>query len=161
MLMCKDSGGQLAASAVLKAMEMNIMPAPLYLMLICPVVDSTAGISSAWAESQYSPWLTPTRMQWYREKYFGSSGSETDWLASPNHAPEDLLARLPPAFIAVAECDLLAPEEIAFADQLKAQAVAVDMRVYKGATHSVLVLAGYRHPHQIVLRGSGRLTTSF
>lgn len=113
-------------------------------MLICPVIDNTATVQSAWAASQNAPWLTPTRMQWYRQKYFGDDTEKqpAEWTASPCFAPADLLARSPPTFLAIAGCDLLAPEAIAFAEKLRAAGVPIDAQTYPGGTHSVLVLAG-------------------
>ena len=48
------------------------------------------------------------------------------------------VAGLPPAFFAVAACDVLADENIAFAERLKSAGVPAEVRVYEGATHSFL-----------------------
>jgi acetyl esterase len=60
-------------------------------------------------------------------------------LANPLVAPlrADLTA-LPPAFLAIAECDILADCNHSFAARLTEAGVAVKSQVYAGATHSFL-----------------------
>jgi acetyl esterase/lipase len=126
----------------MKAIEADLPIKPTFQMLLCPVIDSTATVSSIWASSQNAPWLTPDRMHWYQDKYFSDRKEAGNWDASPNFAPSNLLGQSPETFIAVAECDLLAPEEIEFAKRLSDAGNKVEIKVYKGATHSVLILAG-------------------
>ena len=86
-------------------------------------------------------------MEWYRQQWFGANKVATnEWTASPCFAPAELLTQSPKTFIAVAECDLLAPEGINFAERLIEAGVSTEVKSYKGATHSILVLAG---AHQI------------
>lgn len=62
-----------------------------------------------------------------------------DQLADPLVAPLRAdLAGLPPAFVAIAECDILADCNHAFADRLAAAGVPVRAIAYRGATHSFL-----------------------
>ena len=117
-------------------------PKPVCQLLLCPVIDNTATIDSTWATSQYAPWLTPGRMSWYRKQYFQSTSDTHHWDASPNLAPADVLKKNPATFIAVAECDLLAPEDLAYAQSLQNAGVDTEVKLYKGATHSILLLAG-------------------
>jgi len=58
-----------------------------------------------------------------------------DPLVAPLHAD---LTGLPPAFLAIAECDILADCNHAFADKLSAAGVPVEAVTYRGATHSFL-----------------------
>jgi acetyl esterase/lipase len=81
-------------------------------------------------------------MAWYREKYFADATEAANWDASPCFAPPELLGRSPKSFIGIAECDLLAPEARLYAESLKKAGVQTKVQIYKGATHSVLVLAG-------------------
>lgn len=110
-------------------------------VLICPVIDNTATDETGWATSRHSPWLTPSRMTWYRQKYFRTERDTRDWQASPCFAPPDILGTSPNTFLAIAECDLLAPEAHQFGKLLKSSGVDIDVQLYKGATHSVLILA--------------------
>ena len=48
------------------------------------------------------------------------------------------LQNLPPAFIAIAECDILAEQNLAMAAKLRAAGVDVKAVVYEGAAHSFL-----------------------
>lgn len=142
-LLINSSGGNLTAILSLKAALAEGLPAlPIFQLLICPVIDNTATTSSAWSESQHSPWLTPSRMTWYRNQYFTKPEQVTNWDASPCFASSELLGKSPKTFICVAECDLLAPEALKYAKQLESAKVDTNVKIYKGATHSVLVLAG-------------------
>jgi acetyl esterase/lipase len=133
----------LAAVLSLKA-ALASPPIPLLAqLLILPVIDNTATSTSAiWTHNRLAPWLTPGRMLWYRQKYLPESKDCLEWTASPNLAPREILQRSPKSWIAVAEFDLLAPEGIAYGQQLTDAGVAVDTKTYKGSTHSLLALSG-------------------
>ncbi|GJC83498.1 AB hydrolase superfamily protein C1039.03 [Colletotrichum liriopes] len=137
-----SAGGNLAAILAMKASLANVTPAPISQLLICPVIDSTATVETGWATSKHVPWLTPGRMAWYQDLYFSRPEDRTQWEASPCFAPTEVLARSPRTWLAVAEVDLLTPEGLKYAEQLRGAGVEVQTEVYKGATHSVLVLAG-------------------
>ncbi|OHE92458.1 hypothetical protein CORC01_12249 [Colletotrichum orchidophilum] len=142
-----SAGGNLAAILTMKASLANIHPPPIAQILICPVIDSTATAETGWASTKHVPWLTPTRMGWYQDLYFARGDEDKkQWQASPCFAPADVLARSPRTWLAVAGVDLLTPEGLRYADQLRDAGVEVETEVYEGATHSVLVLAGV---HQI------------
>ncbi|KAL1901435.1 hypothetical protein Sste5346_001840 [Sporothrix stenoceras] len=153
-----SAGGGLAAITGLKIAECmssstdstSTLTKPIFQVLICPVIDNTVTIDTdpaeraGWQVSQNSPWLTPTRMQWYRDQYFkGTASTATaEWTASPCYAPSELLAASPPTFLGIAGSDLLAPEAQAYGAQLAKAGVPIDVQTYAGGTHSVLVLAG-------------------
>lgn len=120
----------------------NLQHRICFQLLICPVIDNTASTSSIWKDSQYAPWLTPSRMTWYRQHYFPNPIDTKRWDASPCFAPQEVVSQSPKTFLAVAECDLLAPEALRYAEQLRQNGVPTELHVYKGATHSILVLAG-------------------
>lgn len=136
-------GGGLAATVSMKAaLDAGITERIVCQILICPVIDSTATVDTAWATSKHSPWLTPSRMTWYRNMYFRSEDERRNWDASPCFAPEEALQQSPSTFLAIAECDLLAPEDFQYGHALQKLGVDVDAQVYSGATHSILILAG-------------------
>ncbi|KAI1850900.1 hypothetical protein JX266_003565 [Neoarthrinium moseri] len=141
-----SAGGCLTAILSLKISKLAILPKPVFQVMICPVIDNTATTDTIWYGSQHAPWLTPSRMTWYREKYFSLPSEAANWDASPCFAPPDLQAKSPKTFIGVSECDLLAPEALRYAEVLEQAGVDTTVKVYKGATHSILVLAGI---HQI------------
>ncbi|OIW32646.1 hypothetical protein CONLIGDRAFT_653236 [Coniochaeta ligniaria NRRL 30616] len=144
-----SAGGQLAASLVLEAANMQPPIRIAFQLLVVPVIDSTAMTSTIWAENKLAPWLTPARMTWYRRMYFADEADTLKWNASPNLAPKELLAKSPKTWIAVAERDLLAPEAESYARHLAAawtdSGVAdagVVVKRYEGSTHSILALNG-------------------
>ncbi|KAF1809994.1 hypothetical protein P152DRAFT_461071 [Eremomyces bilateralis CBS 781.70] len=141
-----SAGGNLAAVMSLKAGLAKLSPAPVFQLLICPVIDCTATVNTAWATTQHSPFLTPGRMTWYQDRYLPNPSDRANWDVSPCFAPPETLALSPKTFVAIAECDLLAPEGLRYAELLRKAGVEVETKTYKGATHSILVLAGI---HQI------------
>lgn len=64
------------------------------------------------------------------------------WDASPNFASFELLTKSLKTWIAVAELDILCEEGRKFGEQLKTVGVDVEVRTYKGSTHSILILDG-------------------
>ena len=81
-------------------------------------------------------------MERYRKQYLCEDSHREEWVASPCFAPREALEKLPQTFIAIAGCDLLAPEERAFASVLEGLGVQVERREYEGGTHIILDLAG-------------------
>jgi acetyl esterase/lipase len=81
-------------------------------------------------------------MTWYRNLYFSKPEEAQTWDASPLFAPEGVMALCPATFLAIAECDLLLPEALQYSKKLTEAGVDVHSKVYPGATHSVLILAG-------------------
>ncbi|KAI0015726.1 Alpha/beta hydrolase fold-3 [Xylariomycetidae sp. FL0641] len=141
-----SAGGCLAAILSMKLAPSECPAQPIFQMLLLPVIDNTADVSTTWSTSQHAAFLTPSRMKWYREKYFTDPRQAEKWDASPCFAPPETMAKSPKTFVGVAECDLLAPEALQYADALRATGVQTQVEIYKGATHSTLVLAGI---HQV------------
>ncbi|KAK5128732.1 hypothetical protein LTR85_000065 [Meristemomyces frigidus] len=120
-----SAGGGLAA---VLSMKSSLLASHVPLrgqLLICPVIDNTATSKTVWSASQHAAWLTPRRMIWYRDKYLPDPSLGSQWTASPCFAPQDVLEKSPKTFIAISECDLLAPEERLYADQLRGAGVEV------------------------------------
>src|SRR5690606_28483716 len=69
------------------------------------------------------------------ENYVRSPDDLVNPLAAPLHGD---LHGLPPAFLAIAECDILADCNRALARKLAAAGVPVEAVTYAGATHSFL-----------------------
>ncbi|KAH7158144.1 Alpha/Beta hydrolase protein [Dactylonectria estremocensis] len=151
-----SSGGNLAVIATLAALDQNVsLPSakprlpntiihpPASVLLFVPVIDNTATAEDVWKPSaETAPWLTAKRLEWYRELYFTSDEHRHRWDASPNYAPETLLRKFPRTWMAVSELDLLAPEALAFGQQLRGLGVDAETIVVKGGTHSILSLHG-------------------
>jgi acetyl esterase len=132
LLVAGDSaGGNLSAAATLRTRAEG-GPAIAGQILIYPAVD--AGLQTA-SHRELSPLqyiLTSEDMVWFWNLYAGGAEHE-----NPLVAPllEKDLARLPPAFVAVASHDVLRDEGLAYAERLKAAGVPVDARVYDGMVH--------------------------
>jgi len=124
------------------AVAADLPTQPVFQLLICPVIDNTATEATVWSDTRFSPWLTPSRMKWYRDKYFADPKDTSKWQASPCFADPILLAKSPKTFISIAECDLLAKEAHLYGESLKRCSVKTTVNEYKGSTHSVLILAG-------------------
>lgn len=80
--------------------------------------------------------LTRDEMVDFWDNYLGTvPGAAEHPLARPMLAEH---AGLPPAFLCIAECDILADENQEMARRLRAAGVAVTEQVYRGASHSFL-----------------------
>ncbi len=79
--------------------------------------------------------LEADEMDAFWAEYVDHAGQLGDPLVAPLHAD---LTGLPPAFLAIAECDILADCNHAFAEKLAAAGVPVEAVTYRGATHSFL-----------------------
>ena len=139
-----NSGGNLAAIATHKAAELGI---PLvFQLLIVPVVDNTAEVGDdrypSWKENERTVALVPGRMLWFRKNYTPNPEDHTKWDNSPIFAPEELFKKSPPAWIGVAELDILRDEGIAYGEKLKKAGVPVEVKVYKGAPHPIMAMDG-------------------
>ncbi|MHC9083969.1 alpha/beta hydrolase fold domain-containing protein [Luteimonas sp. RIT-PG2_3] len=82
--------------------------------------------------------LETGEMQWFWNNYLHDDADRSNPQALPLLAELEDLAVLPPAFLAIAECDILADGNHAMAARLAEAGVAVKARSYAGATHSFL-----------------------
>ena len=117
----------------------------VFQLLVCPIVDNTATEASpGWQAGLASPWLTPSRMLWFRRLWLPgwTPAAPLEWPASPNLAPDSALARLPPTWMAIPQRDLLAPEGLELAGRIRAAGVAVTTVVYEGCPHPLITLPG-------------------
>jgi len=139
-----SSGGNLAAILALKAAECT-PPIPLiFQLLIVPVTDNTASAAPGglWATNQHTPWLGPDRMMWFRRNYLPREEDWTKWDASPIFAPRELLAKVPKAWIALTELDILMEEGRRYGERIRAEGVEVETKVYEGAPHPIMGMDG-------------------
>lgn len=130
-----SSGANLAAATALLLREAKLPTALRGLLLIygCFTADH-----AALADNPYGTpgnVLTADEMAAFWSNYLARPADTRNPLAAPLLAN---LAGLPPVFQVIAECDVLAPQNHAFALRLRAAGVAVEAREYAGATHSFL-----------------------
>lgn len=124
-------------------------PIPLVLaQMIVPVTDNTAQPIGdpypSWKECVNTVWLNSGRMIWFRDFYVPNDGDRTKWDCSPIFAPDELLAKTPPTWVAVMELDILRDEGLAYAEKLRNVGVSVTHKVYKKAPHQILAMDGMR-----------------
>lgn len=132
-----SAGGNLALSSALKLRDAGH---PVQALLLnYGAFDNVTRTSHARYDGD-AFMLTSSEMAEFWENYLGpSAAAADDPLARPLRAD---LRDLPPTFLCVAECDILLDENLEMAARLRAAGVAVDARVYPGATHSFLEAVG-------------------
>ncbi|EJF66756.1 lipase/ esterase [Dichomitus squalens] len=139
-----SSGGNLAAIATHKAAELGIPV--VFQLLVVPVVDNTAQVDDdrypSWKENERTVALVPGRMLWFRDNYTPNPEDHTKWDNSPIFAPEELFKKSPPAWIGVAELDILRDEGIAYGEKLTKAGIPAEVKVYKGAPHPIMAMDG-------------------
>ncbi|KAK9897563.1 putative lipase [Cystobasidium minutum MCA 4210] len=140
-----SAGGNLAAIMTNKALESpELVPRFMFQLLVVPVTDNTADVSNnvSYKENENTAALPAVKMLWYRHHYLPNTSDWNNPEASPLYYPEANFSKLPPAYIAVAELDVLRSEGEAYADKLRNAGVPVQLKVYKGMPHPFLAMDG-------------------
>jgi acetyl esterase/lipase len=125
-------------------------PIPLiFQLLIVPVTDNTASASgvphASWHENRHTPWLSPARMLWFRNQYLPQESTRARWDASPLLAQDEMFRRVPRAWIAVTELDILRDEGISYGNKLLKAGVPAEIKTYKAAPHPIMAMDGTYH----------------
>lgn len=138
LAVCGDSaGGNLAAVVALLARDAGESAIRLQ-ALVYPVVDFGLSGDSYERYAEGYGVLTRGAMEWFRSHYLAAPADSGDWRASPARAPSH--ARLPPAVIVAAECDVLHDEGVRYAEILRAAGVPVDYRQFPGMIHGFFAM---------------------
>lgn len=132
-----SAGGNLAAAVALSARDAEDLPDLTAQLLIYPVTDCRA------ASESYDTYadgfgLTAAGMHWFCDHYL-QGGDPTDQMASPLMA--ESLEGVAPAFVALAECDVLYSEGAAYADRLSAAGPCVT-ETWPGQIHGFVSMRG-------------------
>ena len=130
-----SAGANLAVATALTLRDDGAADLLAGLVLNYGVYDATFDRPSYKAFNDAAYMLTRAEMEFFWRRYIPDEGSRLQGLASPLRAA---LSGLPPAFMAIAECDVLADENHAMAKKLTASGVPVHSITYAGATHSFL-----------------------
>jgi acetyl esterase len=133
-----SAGGNLAVVTAMLAKEKG-EPRLAQQILLYPVTDLRMGTDSYREQATYN--LTPASMRWFRDHYLNGSADIADWRASPLLAKD--VASLPPTFIAVAGCDPLHDEGVAFAQLLERNGVPVTLKEFPGQMHGFASMSGF------------------
>ncbi|MFT4257357.1 MAG: alpha/beta hydrolase fold domain-containing protein [Pseudoxanthomonas sp.] len=129
-----DSAGANLALAAALALRDRGLPLPTALLLNYGAFDPEP--DPGWQRYDGRGYmLDAAEMHGFWNNYLRDAADRADPLAAPIRAD---LRGLPPAFMAIAACDILADGNRRMAAALRAAGVEVDARVYAGATHSFL-----------------------
>ncbi len=130
-----SAGANLALAASLMLREANTLPRLRAMALNYGAFQTTLSPTAARRYGGAGFMLTAEEMAGFWAQYLRGPTDARDPLACPILAD---LAGLPPAFLAIAECDVLAEQNLLMAERLQAAGVATEAHVYRGATHSFL-----------------------
>jgi acetyl esterase len=133
-----SAGGNLSVGAALKLRDLGEAEAVKALLLNYAVVDRVCSEEAGrlWGGEGFM--LAREEMDVFWANYLRSPEEAETPLACPMRAE---VAGLPPVRLTIAECDVLAEQNHAFANRLAAAGVDVSTAVYRGATHSFLEAA--------------------
>ncbi len=130
-----SAGGNLSVATCLLRRDQADVP-PLRAMLInygAFTPQYSAGACRRYGGPEYM--LGCEEMTGYWRNYLRSDADAADSLACPLRAS---LGGLPPAFFAIAECDILAEQNLELARRMEASGVPARSVVYPGASHSFI-----------------------
>jgi acetyl esterase/lipase len=151
-----SAGGNLAAALALLTARRG-GPAFRLQALICPVLQASSATDS-YRDFADGLNLTKEGMQWFWEQYAERNEQRSDPLVSPLQARSAELARVAPAFIITAECDILRDEGEQYATRLMQAGVAVTASRYLGTLHNFPVIDDLQNsgPASAALHSLGR-----
>ena len=133
-----SAGGTLAAVTAIHARDRGLA---LALQLL--IYPGTAGGQPTQSRQRLASGylLDADVIRWFSENYTPRGIDPADWRLAPLNAPS--LARVAPAWIALAEYDPLVDEGLDYAERLRTAGVPVDCTVYAGMIHAFFQHAGF------------------
>ena len=129
-----SAGGTLAAVGAILARDAGLALA--LQLLITPGTTANADTPSH-QRFAHGFLLEAEAIRWFFDHYIDPADRE-DWRFAPLNAPD--LEGLAPACVLLAECDPLVDEGVAYADELRAAGVPVELELYRGLTHDFIKL---------------------
>ncbi|MDB5027908.1 MAG: alpha/beta hydrolase fold protein [Candidatus Eremiobacteraeota bacterium] len=147
-----SAGGALAAGVTLKARDAGGPPIA-HQLLVYPAVADDAETDSIRAYGA-GHFLTRERMEFYYTCYIPRHEiAELPYVIALKSAT---LRGLPPATIVLAACDPLYDQGVAYAERLRADGVAVDLRVYPGMIHAFFSFIAIFEQGRAAVSGAGK-----
>jgi acetyl esterase len=127
-----SAGGTLAAVCAIHARDVGI---DLALQVL--ITPGTAALQDSASHRMFGSGylLESAGIEWFFDQYLDPR-ERHDWRFAPLEAED--LDGVAPALMVLAECDPLVDEGIAYADRLRAAAVAVELELYRGLTHDFI-----------------------
>ena len=146
-----SAGGNLAAAATIMARDQGA-PRIDFQVLVYPVACRHIELSS---RHRYADgyWLTGEALAWFWEHYLEHDEDAANPYASP--LLSESLAGLPPAFVLLAECDVLHDEGERYAERLRQHGVSTELRRYPGMLHGFMACGGVVDAAWDALRDAG------
>lgn len=147
-----SAGGNLAAAVTLRARDEG-GPELAYQVLVYPSVQYGWDTASCleYAEG-YS--LQRASVEYFWNHYVNDPSDGQNPYCSPLLAEDH--SNLPPAFIAIAECDPIADDGRHYAAKLEVARVPVTFQEYEGMIHGFMWMGGALHKTRILLDDIGR-----
>jgi acetyl esterase len=129
-----SAGGTLAAVAALMARDAGL---PLALQVL--ITPGTSAYADTESHERFAQGylIDALLIDWFFSHYIDAA-QRGDWRFAPLEAPD--LDGVAPAWFALAECDPLVDEGLAYADRLRLHSVPVDLELYRGVTHDFIKL---------------------
>ena len=134
-----SAGGCLAAVTALRLRDEG-GPALSGQLLFYPVTDYPSVLPQSYHTYGTGYGLTSAGMSWFWDQYLPHPGAAAHPHASPLRM--ETAAGLPPAWVVVAEYDVLRDEGDAYARRLQAAGIATESRCADGMNHGFLKYAG-------------------
>lgn len=128
-----SAGGTLAAVNAILARDAGL---PLALQLL--IYPGTTAHQDTPSHATYAHGLVldEPAITWFFGNYVATRAQREDWRFAPLNAPD--VDGVAPAWVALAECDPLVDEGIAYADKLRMAGVPVELEIYRGVTHEFI-----------------------
>jgi acetyl esterase len=130
-----SAGANLALATCLRRRDRNLDSGFGAMLLCYGAFEAGKAFANHGAATDPSYLLTHEEMAGFWRNYLRGPADVNNPLACPMHAD---LHGLPPAFLVIAECDILLEENLAMAARLGQAGVTVEAVVYPGTTHSFL-----------------------
>lgn len=134
----ESAGGHLATNMSLMAVARNGMM-PLRQVLVYPMTQYGNFNTPSYYEQRNAKPLNRPMMKWFFRYALPtdmtSKQNMNDPLISPLRAPSEILRKMPPTTIVLAELDPLRSDGMLYGERLKALGVPTHMKVYPGVTH--------------------------
>lgn len=132
-----SAGGNLAANVTHKMKESQLPPIVQQVLLVPSLDNSNGKQKYGTIEKLYNTTgLEIKDMVWFGAKYFPNPEMREHVKASP--IKYDDFTGLPPAFILVAEMDMLSGEAIAYHEKLQKNGIHSQLKVYEGCPHTFI-----------------------
>jgi acetyl esterase len=130
-----SAGGNLTVATCLSLRDAGESDAVRAMVLNYSVFDDEISSTALRDYGGAGYMLSGEEMQGFWRNYVERPEDRRNPLACPIRAQ---LNDLPPAYLAIAECDILAEQNVAMAQKLRAAGVATEAVIYRGASHSFL-----------------------